>query len=484
MTAYTHGMTRFDKLISECLHGHALSDTPLPDTLGRLLPANPITGSLSDSKILTALDELTDSMETGTPTQGPADAGMTFFGQFVDHDITFDATSAIGTAIDPRSIRNVRTPGLDLDCVYGDGPEASPYLYHPKHHGFLLFGRDASHLDLPRNQHGTALIGDPRNDENILVSQVHGAFICLHNILMTLVEKGEGPAHSIKECAHMGVRRGAWDELPPKLQSFEEVRRFVRLHYQWVVINDMLPQFVEEHALKKALANPAFGTHAPIMPVEFTVAAYRFGHATVQPTYVLKSGQAPVDLFSTRGFGARPPSSDIELSHFFGSSSQKAQPVGTGMADDLFKLPFVEGGFPLGTAQVTEEQAKKLGLRNMLRDRYALEVPSGQQVARHLGIAELPAPEQLRKHGISKTPLWFYCLQEAQAAGHGKLTGVGAALVGSVFSNLLRHDHESVAHLSDFKPWSGFGGGTLAHIMAYVDANRATIAHAADLRAG
>ena len=62
---------------------------------------------------------LSDKMTSDENMTGPADAGMTFFGQFVDHDVTLDATSAIGTRIDPRPIRNVRTPALDLDCAYG-----------------------------------------------------------------------------------------------------------------------------------------------------------------------------------------------------------------------------------------------------------------------------------------------------------------------------------------------------------------------------
>ena len=494
MTARPHGMTRFEKLIAECLAGRAMGGTPLPQVLGSLLPQNPITGSLGDETILGALDALTDSMKTTAPVPGPADAGMTFFGQFVDHDVTFDATSSIGTVIDPGHIRNVRTPGLDLDCVYGDGPEATPHLYHPDHHGFLLYGRDESHNDLARNAHGTALIGDPRNDENILVSQVQGAFICLHNILMTKMEEGGDAATDVHACAQMGIRKSVWDELPAHLTSFEEVRRFVRLHYQWVVLNDMLPQFVEKEWLAKILAHPPFGPDAAIMPVEFAGAAYRFGHATVQPDYVLKAGGSPVGLFDTRGFGRRGPETDIEMGRFFsigGAAAQKAQAVGTGMADDLFELPFVGEGFTVGTAAVSVAQAKKLGLRNMLRDRYALLLPSGQQMARwldahapHLGVRELRAPQVLRDHHITKTPLWFYCLQEAAEEGNGKLTGVGAAIVGSVFANLLRHDAESVVHLHGFEPWSGFGDGSLAGIMDFVEKNRDGIAHAEALRAG
>ncbi|CAK9066645.1 Uncharacterized protein SCF082_LOCUS33883, partial [Durusdinium trenchii] len=125
-----------------------------------------------ESVVIAGFTDALDAMRDDSDPASDVDAGMTFFGQFIDHDVTLDAQSAIGTRIDPRSIRNVRTPALDLDCVYGDGPEASPHLYSPRHEGFLNFGTKANPRDLARNAHGTALIGDPRNDENQIVSQL------------------------------------------------------------------------------------------------------------------------------------------------------------------------------------------------------------------------------------------------------------------------------------------------------------------------
>jgi len=490
MTHLHHGLTRYDRLVKECLDRRALNDRPLPNTFGRLLPENPVTGSLGDATLIKAYDTLVDDMRTKKTGDGPADAGMTFFGQFVDHDITLDATSAIGTKIDPRTIRNIRTPNLDLDCVYGNGPDASPHLYSEKHEGFLLFGTKSNPRDLARNDRGTALIGDPRNDENIIVSQIQGAFITLHNILMSHVQEGGDTAKDVRDCAGMGVRQAVWEQMvTPKLRNFEEVRRFVRLHYQWLVLNQLLPAFVDAAWLKKALPGHLFGPDAPIMPVEFSGAAYRFGHATVVSDYVLKAGAEPVDLFKIQGFGHRPADADLEMGQFFstpGSTAQKAQPVNPNMAATLFKLPFVTSGIKLGETDVTPDQAAKLGLRNILRDRYALHLPSGQQVARHLGIDEIPAPEALRSHGITKTPLWFYCLHEAGANGKNRLTGVGAAIVGTVFARLLSFDDESVIHLHDFTPWAGFGGAdcTMGGVMAFVEKHRGDVAHADDLKSG
>ena len=488
-----HGLSRYDLLQRECVEGHALANPEvLPQVFGYLHRANPITGNLSRQTIVDGFDALVETMRTDKIGNGKADAGMTFFGQFVDHDITLDASSAIGTKIDPRSIRNIRTPALDLDCVYGDGPEATPFFYSQKHHGFMLMGRSKNPLDLPRNSEGRALIGDPRNDENIIVSQVQGAFITLHNILMTLVEEG-GAIHSdIRSCSEMSVRSDVWhDVVPPKLMGFEQVRRFIRLHYQWIVLNEFLPAFVDEEAIEAVINHDPFGSHAPIMPVEFSVAAYRFGHATVQPAYRLKKGHDPVDLFDMVGFSPRDPASDLEMAQFFGAKGtrvQKALPVGTKMARTLFELPDNIVGGPLhwGDLAIPIERAKKLGLRNILRDRTALHVSSGQQMARLLRLPELKTPKALRKHHIDKTPLWFYCLQEAEENGNGRLTGVGGRIVASVLIRLLKLDPESVLNTPGFEPWSEFGGAkcSLGTIMQYVEKHRDDVAHRKDLFCG
>ena len=489
MTQMPHGMSRLDLFLKECLDHHALNDDrPLPQVFGYLLDANPVTGNLTRPDIVDAFDKLVETMRVKKVQPGTADAGMTFLGQFIDHDITLDATSAIGTKIDPRNIRNIRTPELDLDCVYGDGPEASPYLYgEGDAHEFLLFGRKDNPYDLARNCKGRALIGDFRNDENILVSQVQGAFIALHNILMSQAKKNKDAGHDIADCAAMGVRSEVWDGvINPGLQTFEQVRRFIRLHYQWIVINEFLPAFVDQADIDHAFAHDLF-PGAPMMPAEFSVAAYRFGHATVQHEYVLRHGEAPLDLFALRGFGPRDAGATIEMAQFFGPKAQKALPVGTKMANTLFELPnFIVGsGLEWGNHKIPLPQAKKLGLRNILRDRTAMQLPSGQQMARHLGLAELHPPKPLKDAHIDKTPLWFYCLQEAEASGKGKLTGVGGKIVASVIARILKEDRESVLHVHGFTPWKGFGANcTMANIMAFVEKHRDDVDYREDLFCG
>ena len=139
-----------------------------------------------------ALVELADGMAdpgvppSPTPVPDPLGtlnlpAGFTFLGQFIDHDLTFDQTPLSDQQTDPHALRNFESARLDLSSVYGKGPEGSPELYDERHPGVLRLDRREGLEDLPRRRDGSALIADPRNDENLILSQLHIAFIKLHN---------------------------------------------------------------------------------------------------------------------------------------------------------------------------------------------------------------------------------------------------------------------------------------------------------------
>jgi hypothetical protein len=481
-----HGLSRLDQLTKICLQGSGPAK-PFPQTLGRLMPPNPVhIKNITHADVIAALHALSETMRATDNVDGPADAGMTFLGQFVDHDMTLDATSALGTRIDPATIPNVRTPSLDLDCVYGAGPEASPHLYGGgEQEQFLVFGRKDNPVDLARTCAGKALIGDPRNDENVIVAQVQGVFIELHNILMSKRAEDGDAAKDIKACAHDGIAKHVWhDHVSPKLANFEEVRRFIRLHYQWIVWNELLPAFVDQACLDAAMNHNPFGWDAPVMPVEFTGACYRFGHATTQAKYKLQAGQTAKGLFATVGFGPRPTDANLDMDLFFGMSSggpvQKARPVGPKLGSPLFELFFVHNPIELAEIELTltVEQSRNLALRNMVRDRYTYQLASGQQAAQTLGITKtVEVPKPLKDKGFKKTPLWFYALQEAEKHGHGKLTGVGGTIVATVMANLLKRDPTTHVHIPHFNPWGGFGGqpSCFAGILAYVAKHRGHI---------
>jgi hypothetical protein len=150
-------------------------------------------------------------------------AGFTFLGQFLDHDMTFDSTSSLERQTDPESIENFRTPFLELDNVYGSGRAASPYLYDKTTGGikFLIekLGGEGSKDDLPRNSQNIALIGDPRNDENTIISQMQLAFLKFHN-------------HVVDYVIDSGIK-------DPN-DAFTEAQELVRWHYQWIIVHEFL----------------------------------------------------------------------------------------------------------------------------------------------------------------------------------------------------------------------------------------------------
>src|SRR5450432_1903707 len=122
-----------------------------------------------------------DEENTGNTHHKGISSGYTYLGQFIDHDITFDPASSLQKQNDPNSLEDFRTPRFDLDSLYGRGPDDQPYLYADGRSFILgptLSGAAANPnaKDLPRSQPAgnaqRAIIGDPRNDENVIISQL------------------------------------------------------------------------------------------------------------------------------------------------------------------------------------------------------------------------------------------------------------------------------------------------------------------------
>ena len=208
-------------------------------------------------------------------------AGFTFIGQFIDHDITLDNTPLALQQVDPDARVNFRTPRYDLDSIYGRGPVQEPQFYDPADPDKLWVTPNVNGVpDMPRDGTGRALIPEPRNDENLILIQLHQALARFHNQLVDLARS-------------QGIRR-EW--------VFETARRLTRWHYQWAVTHDFLPRLVgdqlvgaagsvyKEVAGKAPVINlsyyrPTNKDGRPFMPVEFAVAAYRFGHSMILPFY-------------------------------------------------------------------------------------------------------------------------------------------------------------------------------------------------------
>lgn len=372
-------------------------------------------------------------------------AGMTFLGQFLDHDMTFDPTSSLERQVDPENIANFRTPTLGLDTIYGNGPGISPHLYDQSATGrgirFLIEETGTQgKQDLPRNSQMVALIGDPRNDENLILSQLHLAFLKFHNAVMN----------------SLGSQ---FEEFGPE-RLFLETQRLVRWHYQWIIIHEFLAQLCGEDVVEDVIENGRKfynWRNDPFMPVEFSVAAFRMGHSQVRPSYRANftgnNGQPffgfiftptpsnPLDPDDLSG-GARAPRRFIDWPTFFDFGDGNVRPnkkLDITLSTSLFALPKSTIG-DLGASP------RSLAVRNLLRH-LTFSLPSGQRVARAMRLPALAAADldMLKPMGLeNRTPLWFYILREAQVVANGeKLGPVGARIVAEVMIGLLQGDSSS-----------------------------------------
>lgn len=412
---------------------------------GRLFPELPSLDQFTPAA--SVLGAAGGAMDGGNPPASDTSqnnpritAGYTFLGQFIDHDLTLDTTSNLEQQVDPDAVENFRTPALELDSLYGLGPSVQPYLYDQTQPFRFLINDAAS--DLPRNSQGRALIGDPRNDENIIVSQLHLLFLRFHNKVFN-----------------------DFTDVDLSLDKrFVEAQRIVRWHYQWIIVNEFLPRILGTNTTTRIFTEKLFEfAERPFMPVEFSVAAYRFGHSQVRPGYLINTVGAalfpalpvegePAPQHGTgdlRGFRPIPPELIIDWSKFFGASgAAQGKLIDTKISTVLLQLP--DGVVPPGTPA----SMRSLAVRNLQRG-ISLRLPSGQRVAALLAINN-PLTESEVWSGVTdgqgEAPLWYYILKEAQLrAGGRRLAGVGAEIVGRVFYAILSADKNS--YLSQSPCW-------------------------------
>ncbi len=445
------------------------------------------------------------------------DAGYTYLGQFIDHDITFDPVSSLQQRNDVDALVDFRTPRLDLDSLYGSGPDDQPYMYTGNGRKFQL-GRDLYEgingrrigSDLPRHSwtdkdgtHHRALIGDKRNDENVIVSQLHCIFLQFHN--------------------RLADENSNW--------SFSEIQRQVRWHYQYVVLNDFLRKISSIEVFNSVLPHlnknasifdcpPQLHFYKPrndaFMPIEFAAAAYRFGHSMVRPIYRLNTcltgGNNPdntspdekhrgIDgrqfIFAglkqrgLNGFDEFPQEWGIDWNLFFDltgdkdkrvtkNRTQPAYKIDTSLVNPLAFLPEfsrVDKQPPLDDISKLQpeplpdvpKQFNNLALRNLLRG-MSMSLPSGQDVARAMGYQplkeeelrvgkattiddfdKLPTVASIHTDFVGKAPLWYYVLAEAahEWREHNddnapvKLGRVGSRIVVETLVGLLLNDSHS-----------------------------------------
>ncbi len=418
-----------------------------------------------------------DDEESGIP------ALYTYLGQFIDHDLTFDPASSLQKANDPDALLDFRTPAFDLDNVYGRGPDDQPYIYQqPDGMQFqigsrkLSGGKDEIARDLTRGENGRALIGDPRNDENAIVSQLQGLLQRFHNRFV--------------------------DE--NKDLSFSDVQQEVRFHYQFIVLNDFLPRIIHSGVLNDLRTNGIFDQEklqfytakkSPFLPVEFSVAAYRLGHSMIRPGYRMNDGgEKPRPIFPVpaEGFpdgltGFRPMDQtlgidwgrfiDIDKRAYDGDLAAQKNRLQLAYRIDT-SLVNVLGNLPPEVAQ----NPSSLAARNLIRG-WKMGLPSGQDVARAMKVNVLDDSQILIGQGLEaaagglpkmtildvgkgqfagKCPLWTYILAEAMhnmepvkipvvedvTIQTPRLGPVGGRIVAEVFLGLMFGDPHSMLSLN------------------------------------
>jgi hypothetical protein len=374
----------------------------------------------------------------------PPPAAYTYFGQFIAHDLTRDDTPLLESPMpEPDEVVNHRTPFMDLDSLYGRGPlSQDSFLYDSDGLHFKLGGATTGTgqaFDVSLDTSGRPLLADSRNNENIIIRQIHAVFLKLHNL--------------------------AVDELRgrvPDRELFEKARERVRWQYQWLVRQDYLFRICNEETyndiIKKGNTRIDWGNCFAI-PVEFAHAAGRFGHSMVRDSYDLNHGKLkfPVAKIFEEAHQNRPLGSDlaVEWTRF---TRDPAMSIDTTIVDALFHLtdktirPFV--------ASFTATEPNALPVRTLYRG-VGMKIPTGETVRRGLDpSAELCEPcgydplKPLRDLDlIGRTPLWYYVLLEAELNEKGRQLGaLGSRLVAEVIEGALRSDTGSIINQLERNP--------------------------------
>jgi hypothetical protein len=431
---------------------------------------------------------LAKAMTAGGGGFGDIPAGYTYLGQFIDHDLTFDKTKvALGENVAPADLLQGRSPSLDLDSLYGAGPgdPKSEKFYESNGRKLKMGKTDAvgtgrlaakQGFDLPRVPNKKlAVVPDARNDENLAVAQTHLALMRFHNRVV--------------------------DELAsvPADKRFGRARRAVVKHYQWMIRTDYLPRICEPSIVDDVFTNGrkifevnADPTDVPMMPVEFSVAAFRLGHSMIRRDYnwnvEFDDGAGTLfflfDFSGTSGFlgqGSRLPSNwiaDWRRLYEFKQAALKvpaakfnfARRIDTLLVNPLAELP--PGSF--GAKQPPKDKlVANLAFRNLARAKM-VKLATGQGMVQKLqskgvsvtpltkaqirdgnGGASLSALSADQRNAVAeRTPLWFYILREAEF-NNGRLDGVGARLVAETMHRAMEGSKHSIVRDPAFKPTFG-----------------------------
>jgi hypothetical protein len=419
--------------------GHALAQN-----YGRLFAPDPRAARAARRDRLECLAGSMKDKEVTVPSDSAnhhVPAGYTYFGQFIDHDLTYDTSPLPNerTPTNPSETTNFRRNWLNLDNLYGEGPGSRDSRLYDKNNASFRLGHPVvrtSVPDVPLDAANKPLAADPRNLENFLVRQVHSLFLALHNI--------------------------AVDQLSRSLSErdrFIKARQRVRHQYQWLVRHDFLGRLCDESIYSDLVtrANPLVDWSGGFsIPVEFAQAAFRFGHSMVREEYHLGSEGAEVKLHAL--FGGKESTGPLADAHVINwtdflvphsPNPEFAGRINTSIIPQLFELPT---DALKAFVQVKPNDTLALPVRTMMRGA-ASQLPSGQRARRLLKEKRIPSttdgsnnPWTILEecHLGDETPLWYYVLLEAEVMGGGlRLGPVGSRIVAEVIEGALWSNPDS-----------------------------------------
>jgi hypothetical protein len=418
-------------------------------------------------------------------------SGYVYFGQFIDHDVTKDNRYLSDAKPDVEETDNYRTAKLDLESLYGKDPEQVPCIYEIDRErlklGWTLEAKDmyghripSSLDDLPRTPDGTAITIDPRNDENLIVAQLHVLFAKFHNRALELIKSSQP------------LLSPGSPPPGPGTELFRRARRFVTWHYQWLIVNDFLPSLTRLAVLNDINAPGSkprifrrwyIPKDDPVaLPIEFAVAAFRFGHSMVRDRYSLSKniGGVPaleIIRMTHRGCGIKsqlPANYVIDWERFFAKMPGKvnrAELIDDFITETLYELPKqIEDAFrlqlSLRTSLPCSDEKMKPPLPEMTLKRGSkIRLPSGEEFARRFKFDPIdseeifPGQDEFFECGLKgRTPLWYYLLREAIIEPNPepvviginrqlqKLGTLGSRIVAETLYQLLNADAQSIAH--------------------------------------
>lgn len=469
----------------------------------------------------------------GTPNRPGEDdnpripAGYTYLAQLAGHDMVLN--SAALPLIDETKT-NLRRRAFMLDTIYGEGPMANEAVFelprphrpspgepaikepnevlrcrlrlgdtrraageHPPKRGNCTFRdlpRAASEDQSDRPIKGgrpDVLIPDPRNDDNALVSQMTALFHLFHNAVVKTIRDDPNFANAVT--APAGASDFDDQRARCTYRVYERARRAVTAAYRNVLLNDLLPRLVRDEiwALydKRKLEPLADDAGDSRLPLEFSHAASRLGHAMVRQSYQFGDafrveGIRDAVMTSSNGRYWNLPLSEnwvIQWSKFFDIANQGKAQLSRRIRPSLNEILLLDSVIPntYDNPAAADGQHAGLAFRDLKRGA-AVRLQSVNAIAARMpkkviGLSKLLSDKQHRKTTIkawledgsagfdapelellaNQPPLFFYLLFEAAEETDGKSFGtLGSVIFADVFATNLGRTQHLIDEATDF----------------------------------